>query len=178
MDTCNDLGLPGVSFAFSSIKSVQVPSVACCRETTASNIAAITSEATTHSTAPGRRIKGGKERQHSLPPGLPTTATHHKLRLGRWAVTLKAFSFGWGDKAFGRKSFRPASRKVHPASIPRLHWHERTGFLPGRELCFLQHLSDSKDPLAFYQTPKSQRTVTAQDFKTKKKSQPLPLCTQ
>lgn len=41
---------------------------------------------------------------------------------------------------------------MHHSSIQHLHWHERTGFLSGRELCFLQHLSDPGDSLALYQT--------------------------
>lgn len=113
-----------------------------------------------------KRLSGEKQDSTSFLPHYPTqphtaNAVSDSHRLCLWLRVQHS----------ARKAFHDLGEMY--SSIQHLCWHTRTGLLSGRELCFLQHLSDPRDSLARYQILVLEG-CNSTGFKIKK---PLLLCT-
>lgn len=171
MDTCNDLGFPAV--CFSSLHWITSSPLCCLLQRSHSN-----QYCSHHFRSNGilrwyrhQSQRGEEKDSTSFPPGCPSQPHTANWGEGDEQRLWKTLPLAEG-MTFSRKSFPLASRKVHPSSTQYLHCRERTGFLSRRELCFLQHLSDPREPLVLYQTLKSQRAVKSTGFLKKKSASP------
>lgn len=122
MDTCNDLGLPGLCFAsLSPLNQFKSPLLLAAEKPQQAILQPSTSEATTYSTALGQRVKGGgKKDSIALPLGCPPQPHTANWGWGDEQWLWKPLPLAEGTKhSAGKALAQPAERYIPPASSVR-----------------------------------------------------------